>query len=65
MERTSEQMMVLGARAMNGAAFFVKKLGSRWVVEVNGHRVPKVFRRKREALAHADVAVSAFWNRQA
>ena len=60
---TTEQLMVLGSFAMHGLAPFVSKVRGGWLVTVAGQRVPKVFDTKRNAVAHADMAVRAFLRR--
>lgn len=59
-ERTHDQHVVLNTWAQYGDAFFVSKVGRRWVVTVNGHRVPMAFKTKKAALAQAYLSVRAF-----
>jgi hypothetical protein len=62
---SGEGHIVLNALAAFGARHFVQKVGRKWVVEIRGYRVPTMFATRREAVAYADKAVTAFIEREA
>lgn len=62
-ELTTEQHATANALRAFGPGQFVRKVGGRWVVEVEGFATPTMFATRRAAMAHAQARVMALLGR--